>query len=620
MFRKRKDKSIKYQLLLGVWIITSTATLAFTAIQIFLEYNKDVEKTVEQFKTIELNYIPPLGQGIWEFNNKFIDIQLENIKRMSNVEHVHLISEGHKIYSFGKKPKGESFRFKKFVLKKNGVMLGELELSLNIGNIRKGYLKKIITILIAQSIKTSIVCFFLLMFFSHIFMKHLYKIISYVKELDYLSKDQLVLDRKSSLHDEFDVLVDKINNMKLELGKKYNLLFTANSELERMLNKSEVANVAKSEFLANMSHEIRTPLNGIIGFTGLLSDLKLSEGAANKVEHIKNCSESLLLILNDILDYSKIEAGKLEIESIPVNLNKTVESALFVFYKDIENKKIKLQYNISSEIPDGIVGDPLRIRQIFLNLVGNAVKFTEKGEINVQVSINKSLENGVFEILCKITDTGIGIAKEAQKNLFQSFKQADSTTTRRFGGTGLGLSICGKLVELMDGKIWFESLEGKGSEFCFTFKTSAAIIINDKKNSFTIKKFLKSDLKILLAEDNKVNQILVQKILEKLGYDTIKVVENGQQAVEEFQSQSYDVVLMDVQMPIMDGIEATKIIRERWRGEYSPTIIGLSANVFIEDKNKGLAAGMDDYLEKPLNIQKLSQSLKKIEMTKKNSA
>ena len=378
------------------------------------------------------------------------------------------------------------------------------------------------------------------------------------------------------------------------------------SQLELRVTNRETKQLVKSKslFLATMSHEIRTPLNGIMGFTGLLLDQKLSKEAYEYTQHIKECSENLMLIINDILDISKIEAGKLSIEKIPFNLKSTIESSTLIFCSEVAKKKISLNYDVDATIPEGILGDSLRLRQILLNLLGNAVKFTEKGEINLKVQKNPaSKKSEVLELLFEVTDTGVGIPKEVQVKLFQSFEQADQSTTRKYGGTGLGLSICSKLISLMGGRIWVESDEDKGSKFSFTLPVEGIKLpLSEHTQAVKIQKgeILQSDnkLRVLVAEDNKLNMVLVKGILKKLGYESVDYVVNGSEAVSAVQRQDYDLILMDVQMPEMDGLEATSIIKKSLKKDI--IIVGLSANVFAEDKQKAKEAGMDDYLEKPL--------------------
>lgn len=386
-----------------------------------------------------------------------------------------------------------------------------------------------------------------------------------------------------------------------------------------MIAKEKAAKAldSKTNFLANMSHEIRTPLNGIIGFTSLLIDKKLDKETLSQVEQIKNCSESLLVVINDILDLSKIEAGKLHIENVAFNLKKVIQSTVYIFSTTLSNKDVNLNLRIDQNVPVNIFGDPLRLRQVIINLVGNAIKFTKNGEITIHVSVD-SFKDNKYILKYSVKDTGIGISSDAREKLFSAFEQADASTTREFGGTGLGLSICKKIIELQGGSIWVESTIGVGSEFIFTLEATEAreseiidrdaldqkINITQKDNSNTF-----SNYNVLLVEDNIVNQKVALGFLKNYGFSNIDIADDGVKAVECCQNKRYDIIFMDIQMPKMDGYSTTKVLREKLNSK--AYIIGLSANVFPEDKTKGLEFGMNDYIGKPLSKESLDTAIRK---------
>lgn len=390
----------------------------------------------------------------------------------------------------------------------------------------------------------------------------------------------------------------------------------SNLKLIEAKKRAEYASKLKANFLSNMSHEIRTPMNGIIGFTGMLLDQKLPNEAEGQVKLIQNCGESLMAIINDILDFSKIEAGKLSIENSSFNIKKCTNNTARLFDHMLAYKSVYLTTKIDDTIPTSVIGDSLRVKQVLTNLISNSVKFTENGEISISVR-RKPINDNQFEILFAVKDTGIGIPQEAQDRMFNLFEQADQTTTKKYGGTGLGLSISKKIVNLMGGKIWLESEEGVGTTFYFTIPTSQGEEIESKGNELSWSnngEEIDENLRILIAEDNKVNQMLIKKILAKLGYKKIRVVENGKLAYESICNAKYDIVFMDIQMPVMDGYEATeKIVQDPNLSDHPP-IYGLSANVLKEDKDKAIACGMDGYLEKPIDIKQISSLL--IEISK----
>ncbi len=399
----------------------------------------------------------------------------------------------------------------------------------------------------------------------------------------------------------------------------------------RDMTARKQAELAKQEFLAMISHEIRTPVAAVIGMADVLLNTELSNQQEEFVETICNSGKALLEIVNDILDFSKIESGKLEFEEEPFHLNSCIEESFSLLAPKAMEKELELTFHANPELPKVIVGDISRLRQILINLLNNAIKFTETGSVELSVTSRQRQiignEKNNYEIQFAVKDTGVGIPSNRINRLFKAFSQVNSSITRKYGGTGLGLAICKQLSELMGGKIWVESEEDRGSIFYFTITTRAIAtqLSGEWESETNVSKpevaaidsaiAEKHPLKILLVEDYATNQKMITLMLERMGYQA-NIANNGLEALTALRHQPYDVVLMDMQMPQMDGMTATHYICQEWEPSVRPRIIALTASAMLKDKENYLASGIDDFLPKPFRIEELMQVLTKCELNK----
>ncbi len=417
-------------------------------------------------------------------------------------------------------------------------------------------------------------------------------------------------ERERAARKEAEQLLEAKSAEVYEINKNLEkLVYERTIALEEALKSANIAKEAKSNFLAKMSHEIRTPMNGIIGFTQLISQTDLNEKQEEYINIITSSTQTLLSVINDILDYSKIESGKLVPEIIETNILEELNNIFSLFKNSAKAKNINYILSIDDKIDTFLYSDIHKIKQVVSNLINNALKFTPE---NKKVSLNISLLKDDLEyqeIVFYVEDEGIGIPLDKQKKIFEAFSQADESTSRKYGGTGLGLNISSSIINLLGGTLEVESIENIGSKFFFTLKLKKCKNISTKDlTKITIPKLNNNDLKILVVDDNQVNLLIISEVLKKLNINYL-LAENGQIAIDLCKENLFDIILMDINMPILNGLEATNILKNQYK--IKTPIIALTANSLEGDKNKYLEEGFDDYLSKPFNINDFLELVKK---------
>ncbi|KJY69468.1 histidine kinase [Vibrio coralliilyticus] len=616
--KKQRQLGIDKQLVIVTLLVSIVLAFVMAGVNFYVDYQAERNSLEKQMLQIEDSYVASLKNSLWIEDQKQLKTQAAGIFQLPSVDRLTIIDSKSTLIQLGKESPGKKITNVwdlTYQLGNKSFTLGQLQIETDLAPVYHALWQKFLFLLMMTFIQTFLIVACLLWITMKLILKPISHLSAAMADFHNGPTPRKLATPKRLFHDEISLLTDKYNDCVEQLQVNYQQIIESKE-------KAEIANVKKSEFLANMSHEIRTPMNGIVGVAELLKETKPNEVQRNYVDILLTSSHTLLDIINDILDFSKIEAGHFELDPTQFDLKSLIQQQANEYSVRAKQQELFFDCNIDPAVPQKIKADSVRLKQVINNLIGNALKFTHRGYVELNIKLLES--DAGKQLQFEVKDTGIGIAKDKLDSIFDKFQQADGSTTRQYGGTGLGLAISQKIVELMGGKLQVTSEIDLGSSFYFSIPIDSAstaiggiaqsspnLVEFPASSSTQMKKLspkYKTGLKVLVVEDTRVNQQVIQVMLNLLGLE-VDIANNGAEALEYCQQNEVDAILMDCHMPVMDGYEATQKIRqlEGWAA-YVP-IIAVTANVVKEDRERCFEIGMNGFLSKPVKPKEIEEAL-----------